>query len=379
MVACGITFRDTVWADHPIKAEFSPAPFAFSEAHLLDWSVKSAPFSQGLGFPPCPPAVDSERSHLRTRPEHFTGAPSPYSPVIEEESFKDHHSVGVRNRFRTESSVGMPSSPWSPVDGMGSIARGAAGLGADTQKGIAAANVPAGPAAPLMLPPPFSVHQFWGSEDLLTASSPPFAFQYHAALAVGRQPWSAQHGQPESFGLGQHVLPSPLSSIPTPVVNTCAKARSQPRTTVMLRDLPEGFSRGALLDLLDSHGFAGRYDFAYLPVNFETLQGLSHAFVNMVSAADAERLRGQLEGFSCWAIPSDRRCHVVWNDKHQGLTALVERYRNSPVMHESIPEECKPVVLFAGRQLQFPAPTQKIKAPKMGKTKAGGVLAQSSE
>merc|ERR1719464_1745907 len=45
-------------------------------------------------------------------------------------------------------------------------------------------------------------------------------------------------------------------------------------TTVMLRNLPIGLTRSTLLDLLDSQGFAGKYDFAYLPVNFDTLVSL---------------------------------------------------------------------------------------------------------
>jgi len=115
---------------------------------------------------------------------------------------------------------------------------------------------------------------------------------------------------------------------------------------------------------LDAQGFAGRYDFAYLPFSFETMTSLTHAFVNMVGPADADRLRDHLEGFSSWGTPSDSVCSVVWNDKSQGLSELVERYRNSPVMHEGIPEECKPVIFRNGKTVKFPAPTQKIKAPK---------------
>jgi len=143
-----------------------------------------------------------------------------------------------------------------------------------------------------------------------------------------------------------------------------------PRTTVMLRNLPDGFTREGLLHLLDSEGFAGKYDFAYLPVDFDTLTGLNHAFVNLVSPAEAERLREHLEGFSGWAVQSDNVCSVAWNDRQQGLPALVERYRNSPVMHETVPDACKPVIILSGRRAQFPPPTQKIKAPKILKGKS---------
>lgn len=36
------------------------------------------------------------------------------------------------------------------------------------------------------------------------------------------------------------------------------------------------------------------------------------------------------QGFSCWEVPSESACRVAWNDRQQGLMALVERYRRSP-------------------------------------------------
>ena len=37
---------------------------------------------------------------------------------------------------------------------------------------------------------------------------------------------------------------------------------------VMLRNVPNDYTREMLLELLDSQGFAGRYNFAYLPCDF---------------------------------------------------------------------------------------------------------------
>merc|ERR1719343_678913 len=145
--------------------------------------------------------------------------------------------------------------------------------------------------------------------------------------------------------------------------------RSGSWTTVMLRNLPDGMTHRKLLELLDSHGFAGKYDFAYLPVSFDTLAAMDFAFVNMTTPEDAQSIRAHFEGFR-WHAPSTAACRVVWNDKQQGLSALVERYRNSPVMHESVPDECKPIILTGGRRVPFPPPTQKIKAPKILKGKA---------
>ena len=48
------------------------------------------------------------------------------------------------------------------------------------------------------------------------------------------------------------------------------------RTTVMLRNMPNHYTRDMLLELVDSMGFEGCYDFAYLPVVFKPQAGLGY-------------------------------------------------------------------------------------------------------
>lgn len=136
------------------------------------------------------------------------------------------------------------------------------------------------------------------------------------------------------------------------------------QTTIMLRNLPLAYTRTMLLDLLDSEGFEGRYDFFYLPSNFETSLGFGYAFVNFSSEDDAELARQHFQGFNKWTTAGEEVCETSWSDPYQGLAANVERYRNSPVMHESVDDEHKPVVFLGGLRQAFPAPTKLIKAPK---------------
>lgn len=136
------------------------------------------------------------------------------------------------------------------------------------------------------------------------------------------------------------------------------------RTTIMLRNLPLTYTRMMLLDLLNSEGFKCRYDFLYLPSNFETSLGFGYAFVNFSSEDDAELAFQHFQGFSDWTTSSDEVCETSWSDPYQGLAANVERYRNSPVMHESVDDKHKPVVFCGGLRQSFPAPTKLIKAPK---------------
>jgi len=137
-------------------------------------------------------------------------------------------------------------------------------------------------------------------------------------------------------------------------------------TTLMIRNLPSQYTREDFVSLLIDRGFAGRFDFVYFPVDFETHAGMGYAFVNMVSPGDARRLWENLDGFSTWHRPCKKVCRISWSQPLQGLGVHVARYRNSPLMHELVPESYRPLLFTDGMRVSFPPPTKKIKAPRKG-------------
>eukprot|EP00401_Gymnodinium_catenatum_P014718 CAMPEP_0117480874 /NCGR_PEP_ID=MMETSP0784-20121206/12613_1 /TAXON_ID=39447 /ORGANISM="" /LENGTH=483 /DNA_ID=CAMNT_0005275321 /DNA_START=76 /DNA_END=1527 /DNA_ORIENTATION=+ len=140
---------------------------------------------------------------------------------------------------------------------------------------------------------------------------------------------------------------------------------SEFRTTVMLRNLPNNYSRTMLLAMIDGEGFAGQYDFVYLPMDFNTRACLGYAFVNLTSHTYAQKFWKTFNGYSDWVIPSRKLCGVSWSHPHQGLQANIDRYRNSPVMHEAVPDEYKPVFFVDGVQGPFPLATKKLRVPRI--------------
>jgi hypothetical protein len=138
------------------------------------------------------------------------------------------------------------------------------------------------------------------------------------------------------------------------------------QTTVMLRNLPNNYTRAMLLALIDAEGFAGSYDFLYMPIDFRTHAALGYAFVNMASPSEAERLKQCLDGFGQWSLPSSKVCSATWSQPHQGLDAHIARYRNSPLMHESVPDEYRPILFSRGERIAFPPPTKRVKPPRQG-------------
>mmetsp|Transcript_26386 Transcript_26386/g.68736 ORF Transcript_26386/g.68736 Transcript_26386/m.68736 type:complete len:373 (-) Transcript_26386:93-1211(-) len=147
-----------------------------------------------------------------------------------------------------------------------------------------------------------------------------------------------------------------------------AKRGEGQRVTVMLRSLPSSFTRSMLFKLMDTEGFAGKYDFVYLPIDFRTHGASGFAFVNLVTAAEAMRFYRHFDGFARWpvALATSKACSVGWSDPYQGLDANVGRYRNSPLMHEIVPDSYRPVLFSDGARVPFPPPTNKIKPPRQG-------------
>lgn len=132
------------------------------------------------------------------------------------------------------------------------------------------------------------------------------------------------------------------------------------RTTVMMKNLPNNYTRDMFLGMLNKLGFARRYDFVYLPFDFKRKANLGYAFVNLLDSQTVEAFWKTFDGFSKWSIPSKKVCRVSWSVPHQGLEEHVERYRNSPVMHESVPHEYKPLIFVDGVCQPFPPPTRSI-------------------
>jgi hypothetical protein len=144
-----------------------------------------------------------------------------------------------------------------------------------------------------------------------------------------------------------------------------AKSTEDNRTTVMLRNLPRDFSRDVLLKLLDDNGFAGKYNFVYMPIDFVRQAGLGYAFVNLTLPEVVKDFWEAFDGFSAWPVDCEKVCRVNWSSPHQGYEEHVQRYRNSPLMHADVPDECRPVLLENGVRVDFPPPTKSLRAPRL--------------
>ena len=63
-------------------------------------------------------------------------------------------------------------------------------------------------------------------------------------------------------------------------------------------------------------------------------------------------LKESFEGLTRYPLLASQPCVASWS-RVQGLGANIKQYRNRPVMHELVPDECKPVLLWNGLRRAF--------------------------
>lgn len=145
-----------------------------------------------------------------------------------------------------------------------------------------------------------------------------------------------------------------------------SKSNKDNRTTLMIQNVPSKCTNNMMVEMLDTAGFSGKYDFVYAPTDFRTYTAFGYAFVNFTTNKIAVQALEVLAGLIC---PTWREQKVAfdvnWCEAHQGLKVHVNKYQNSPVMHPSVLEEYKPLIFKNGLRQPFPAPTKAIKEPRL--------------
>lgn len=147
----------------------------------------------------------------------------------------------------------------------------------------------------------------------------------------------------------------------------------QTGTTLFVRNLPSFSSRTCLWELLESLDLSGKFDLIYVPVNFKTGMTYGYGFVNMITPEAALSAMPKIAGSTLGGETVD----VCLSTHHQGLHTFVARYRNSPVLHGSVPEEFQPLMFKSGQPVDFPCPTRNIKAPALEKCRTVGRMQKS--
>jgi hypothetical protein len=104
------------------------------------------------------------------------------------------------------------------------------------------------------------------------------------------------------------------------------------RTTLMIKNLPNRYSRAMVIALLESKLPVGSFDFVYVPIDFATRQNFAYAFVNLSTPNLVKTFFALFAGFRFPEQASKAKmCEVVFA-RVQGIEANVNRLINSPIL-----------------------------------------------
>jgi hypothetical protein len=158
-----------------------------------------------------------------------------------------------------------------------------------------------------------------------------------------------------------------IAAAPLEAANNADLGPAKAGLTICFRNIPNNYTAAMVIDLLDSYGFRGFYDFVYVPHDFKRLPSLvntGYFFVNFASPDAAACAWRTFDNFQAWSVKSNKVLAATWAKETQGLKACISRYRNSPVMHKKIPLDCKPLVFENGRLVPLRSSKKRVKEPR---------------
>jgi len=125
-------------------------------------------------------------------------------------------------------------------------------------------------------------------------------------------------------------------------------AEEQEITTLMVRNIPNLYTRTMLIEELDSLGFRGEFNFIYLPIDKSTEWNVGYAFVNFVDSNVAAQFTKIMTNYKfCQFDHGSGKVAQVSVAHIQGLQKNLEHYSNTAVQCARV-QSHRPLVLAGG-------------------------------
>lgn len=179
---------------------------------------------------------------------------------------------------------------------------------------------------------------------------------------VARTSWSSEDTQRSGDHKKKAFQPYHSKSVPKPAVLGAGETTSSsgPITTLMLRNIPNKYTQSALLEEIGHMGFAGTYDFFYLPMDIHNHSNVGYAFINMLVPTFAERFQTVFREHR-FRLHRSRKISSVSTAHVQGLDANLRHFENRAVTHARN-DQYRPVVLQGAERVDFEAAVEQAKA-----------------
>jgi hypothetical protein len=109
-------------------------------------------------------------------------------------------------------------------------------------------------------------------------------------------------------------------------------SKGAPPTTMMIRNIPSRYSQTDLMNDLKDLGFAGTFDFLYIPMDKNTTANVGYAFVNFIDATWAQKCMRYFQNYRFKRSQRGSSKLASVSVAHmQGLEKNLQHYENTAV------------------------------------------------
>ncbi|CAE8625289.1 unnamed protein product, partial [Polarella glacialis] len=172
-----------------------------------------------------------------------------------------------------------------------------------------------------------------------------------ARKRLGRGPAAGgTDSESDCQGVGRpEFQPHHASSVPRRCLGS--SVLEGPVSTVMLRHIPCRYTQGSLLMEIDQLGFAGAYDFFYLPMDTRNKTSVGYAFINFTDPVAATRFMRVMDEYRFQRHLSEKIAEAS-PAQLQGLRQNVAHFASCAVLRAR-DSKCRPIVLQHGFRRDF--------------------------
>lgn len=114
------------------------------------------------------------------------------------------------------------------------------------------------------------------------------------------------------------------------------------RTTLMIRNIPNKYDINLLLEEVNET-FKGKFDFLYLPLDFDNQCNLGYAFINFIEHLHILYFYELFEGKKWKKFKSSKECHLTYA-KFQGKFELTNHLEKTCVLNK-LENNKRPIIL----------------------------------
>ncbi|KAF4729436.1 hypothetical protein FOZ62_024894 [Perkinsus olseni] len=140
----------------------------------------------------------------------------------------------------------------------------------------------------------------------------------------------------------------------TPVAAEIGPTPQGGLTTWMMRNVPNRYTQGELMQEISFSGFEGKFDFFYLPIDRVSMANAGYCFINFTTAEYASEFFDSFAGRVLGRFGSRKVVEVV-PAAIQGFYQNLSHYSKKVVATEDNPE-LRPIFLVNGRPVKFARP-----------------------